>query len=212
MSTPAPGTPPASGSKKKSTSTSLPDVTTAIYALLQPLTSEERGKVIHAALTLLGDVPADGPSHGGNGSGQPQPGGGGTPDSRERFHGISKEGQTWMTRSGLTRDRIDQFFHIGNGTVTVIQSPFSNDNKRRQSVTAYLLTGVARLLATGTSAFTDDEARGVCRDFGSFDSGNHTRVMEALKGRITGSKDAGWRLTVPGLTEAANLLRASQEG
>lgn len=55
--------------------------------------------------------------------------------------------------------------------------------------------------------FSDGEARELCTQFGCYDQGNHSKIYKDFGNRATGSKNAGWKLTNPGLVAAAGLLK-----
>jgi hypothetical protein len=72
----------------------------------------------------------------------------------------------------------------------------------------YLMQGFAAFLATGEASFSDKDARDLCEHFGCYDATNHAKYIKEFGNRITGSKNAGWKLTAPGLTAVAELLKA----
>jgi hypothetical protein len=71
------------------------------------------------------------------------------------------------------------------------------------------LTGVGALLKSGKAEFADEAARNNCENLGCYDMNNHGKTLEKLGNTITGSKKNGWKLTTPGLTAAAALLKSS---
>ena len=120
--------------------------------------------------------------------------------------GIAGPGMTWVKRSGLSQGDIEKYFHIDDGKVTLIAEAIGK-GKREQSINTYLLTGVAALLETGKAEFTDQTARANCTQLGCYDSPNHSGTLSQFGNRITGSKAAGWKLTAPGLSTAAAILK-----
>ncbi|MGD9689481.1 MAG: hypothetical protein AB7K52_07255 [Phycisphaerales bacterium] len=120
--------------------------------------------------------------------------------------GIASHGMTWVKRSGLSQGDIEKYFHIDGGKVTLIGEAIGK-GKREQSINTYLLTGVASLLETGRAEFTDQTARDYCTQLGCYDPANHSATLSQFGNRITGSKAAGWKLTAPGLSVAAAMLK-----
>jgi hypothetical protein len=188
----------------------LPELTGKVYAILEPLASGDRLRVVHAALTLLGEgLPAP------LSSAVKTPGGRGVSSGEIKsdegdLEGLPPEARKWLQRSGLSMDDLNHFFHFDNEKVTVIASPLESKTKKEQTIGAYLLRGVAALLETGAASFQDDEARSVCEHLGCLDKPNHSRITQGFGNKIAGSKEAGWRLTQPGLNAAAEMLKQSQ--
>src|SRR5438105_11696583 len=55
-----------------------------------------------------------------------------------KIEGISSAGAAWIKRAGLTKEAIDEYFHIEDGKVTVIGEAIGR-GKREQSINTYLL-------------------------------------------------------------------------
>lgn len=183
-------------------SSPITEVTTKVHALLEPLTSDERRRVVTAVLTLLGDeVSVRAPSTvPGNAA-----------SSVEEDNGSTKlppKASAWSKKYGLTVEQLEHFFHFDNGSVTCIELAGQGKSKKEKAINTYLLTGVAALLGKGEAEFTDDEARKLCEHFGCYDGTNHTKAIKEFGNNITGSKSSGWKLTAPGLTAAAALVKS----
>lgn len=172
-----------------------------LVALLQSLNSEERRKAISAALILLGDqlsaVPVGTRSGGGQGY---QPNG-------ESVEGLSPKASTWATKNGITNEQLDHIFAIDGKVIEVIAAKLPGKSKRQQTVEAYILGGLQSFLKAGEPTFTDKEARDICVKVGCYDQGNHFNYVKALKNLVSGSKETGWKLSNPGLVEAAKLVK-----
>jgi len=117
---------------------------------------------------------------------------------------------SWINRHELTRDQIDQYFDVADGKVALIGEAIGK-GKRVQTINTYLLTGIAALLENGKAEFTDKTARDYCTNLGCYDSPNHAVTTTQFGNQITGSKNAGWKLTAPGLSAAAALLKPPQQ-
>jgi hypothetical protein len=170
---------------------------TKIVEILSPLSPEERRRVIGASLTLLGDTPSDssvtGPSP------QRQMG--------EEAGALPSRAQVWMNQNGLSMDDLQQVCHIADGAVEVIASEMPGKNDKEKTYSAYILIGVANLLASGSPAFDDKSARALCKTSGCFTGGNHATHLGARGNEFTGSKEKGWTLTAPGLKRGAELIK-----
>jgi hypothetical protein len=70
------------------------------------------------------------------------------------------------------------------------------------------MAGLASLIGSGDPSFTDEQARALCVHFGCYDNGNHSTFVKALGNQATGSKTSGWKLTSPGLSAIAELIKA----
>jgi hypothetical protein len=112
-----------------------------------------------------------------------------------------------MKQNDVTIDDIQQTFHMADGVVEVIASDIPGKNGKEKTLAAYVLTGIAGLLATGNAAFDDNSARGVCKSSGCFNLANHAAYLKEKGNEFTGSKDNGWTLTTPGLKRGAALVK-----
>ena len=176
------------------------DVMTKVVEVLSPLSSEDRARVIGAALALLGDVQSKiaAPKFA-----EPKL------DDAE-FGTLSPRARSWMGQYGVSAGELQQIFHLADGEVEVIAT-VPGRNKKDQTFNAYILTGLGQLLATGTAAFTDKAARALCEVSGCYDSANHATHMKDKGNEFTGSKEKGWTLTAPGLKRAADFVKEMQK-
>lgn len=168
-----------------------------IVEVLTPLSSEERQRAIAAAMLLFGE-PA------------PSTASGKTPSRDQNLQsedGVSGKALVWMKKSLITREQLDHVFSIENDSIDVIASKMPAFGKRQQTVQAYIICGLKFFLKTGEPAFSDEEGRELCRKVGCYDVANHTNYRKAFGNFISGSKDAGWRLSNPGLSEGAKIVK-----
>jgi hypothetical protein len=175
------------------------EATTKIVEILTPLPSEQRQRAISAAMVLLGDPPPRlaAPGHASPPLAAPQ-----------SLDGISSRASVWADKSGLTREQLDQVFSIEKEAVDVIASDLPGKGKRTKTTQAYILCGVRTFLLSGELSFTDKDARDLCSKVGCYDSPNHALYIKGFGNLLTGSKDTGWKLTNPGLSEAAKIIKA----
>lgn len=182
----------------------LPAVIEAVpklVGILEPLSIDARARAISAAMTILGQPVAGhvaAPQ-----SVQPttqsiNPGG---------MLGISPRASVWVARNGITREQLDHIFSIDENGVEVIASSMPGKSKRQQTVQAFVLCGLKSFLLAGELSFTDKEARQLCEKVGCYDVANHSNYMKAFDNLLAGSREAGWRLTNPGLSQAAAIVK-----
>lgn len=177
------------------------DIAGKVLKLIKPLSSEERKRVIQAALVLLGETPVVAPPNSPSGEADAPPAG----PSAEKFK--FPKANSWVMQNSITRAELDNVFHIGEGAADIIGA-IPGANKRVQTINVYILIGLAQLLVSGDPSFTDEAARAACQAAGCFDRSNHATILSSGRGSdITGSKEKGWTLTAPGLKRAAALVK-----
>lgn len=175
----------------------LTDAMTKVVEVIAPLTSEERVRVIQAAMALLGEQAA--PLSKGTKVAAPPAG---------DWSDVAPAAVTWLSKNGLTRQEIEQWFHLEADKTTALALAGNATNRSEQAINTYLMLGFAAFLARGDSSFTDRDARDLCEHFGCYDESNHAKIFREFGNRVTGSKTAGWKLTAPGLAAVATLLRS----
>lgn len=181
----------------------LAEATSRLVNILADFSSEERLRIVKASLTLLGDEFT--PS-----SGQPEPQNSGQQNQGNPDYGNSNiplQVRQWMNKNGVSEEQLEHFYHFDQGRAIPIALPGSAKSKREKTINAYIATGLASYLISGDASFSDAEARKFCEESGCYDSPNHTKALKALGNKVTGSKHAGWKLTTPGLTAAAELVK-----
>jgi hypothetical protein len=184
-------------------SNKIAGVVTKLVSALEGLdNADERRRAIQAALTVCGDPALDAADGATAAVGQT------SGPANANVPGIHAAGAAWMQRSGLTLHDIQQVIHIDDSTASLLSAV--GKGKRQQTINTYLLTGVVSLLSTGKAEFTDETARTNCESLGCYDMPNHGKTLKnGFDNKLTGSKKAGWKLTAPGLSAAAALLKPS---
>lgn len=117
--------------------------------------------------------------------------------------------QAWMKQNSISSDQLLQVFHLSEGVADVIAS-MPGRNKKEQTYSAYIMTGIGQLLATGNASFDDKMARSLCEKSGCYDSANHSAHLRDRGNEFAGSKEKGWTLTAPGLKRGADLIKEMQ--
>lgn len=173
------------------------DAVTKTVEILEPLSTEERQRVIKASLTLLGD----------ESSGLERSARGSNGHTNDETNPLPPRAQVWMKQNGITADELNQVFHIADGTVQVIAPALPGNTDKEKTYSAYILVGIARLLASGNLAFDDKSARDLCKSSGCFTEGNHATHLKERGNEFTGTKEKGWTMTNPGLKRGAELIK-----
>lgn len=177
----------------------LTDTVAELYGILEPLDAADRDRALRAALVLLGDsLPPNAAAN--------------EPRTQSLDHSLGPAdlgpmAVRWITQNQISRSTLDDLFHVDGSEAVPIFSSVPGMSKREQTANCYLLAGVRRLIAADEAAIDDKEAVELCQQVGAYDKNNHTSNRKSLGGRVTGSRDTGFKLTVPGLREAARLVK-----
>jgi hypothetical protein len=177
------------------------EAATKLIQILAPLSVEERERAISAAKILLGHSSPD-PR---GASSLPVPESIPTPSP----HGLSSKVDAWMKKHALTSEMLEQVFAFDPTipAVDIIAAKMPGTSKRQQTVESYVICGLKSFLLTGDPVFSDKDARQVCTKIGCYDGPNHATYLKALDNLVHGSKEAGWRLSNPGLVRAGEIVK-----
>lgn len=173
-------------------------VSVKIVELLAPLTSEERLRVVNAALTLVGEALITPPGEKSLISEDNCDGGEGE---------LPVKARSWAKQNGIGFADLQQVFHFEDGKVEVIASEMPGQSDKERTHNAYVLTGIAKLLSSNAPHFDDETARDLCKSSGCFNQANHATYLTGKGNLFTGSKKPGWTLTAPGLKQGATLIK-----
>jgi hypothetical protein len=171
------------------------DAVSKLIKVLQPLTPEDRQRAITATMVLLGQTNA------------PPVALKAPIDVMGSGDGISGKALAWMSKNSISRDQLDHIFTVEPEAIDVIASRMPGSSKRQQTVQAFVICGLKAFIRSGDPAFTDKDARELCQKVGCYDTANHSNYMKAFGNLIAGSKDGGWKLTNPGLSEAVKIVK-----
>jgi hypothetical protein len=166
--------------------------------LLAPLSPDDRQRAIASALILFGHPPTREIS---------APKAAATDVPHDLGDDLSPKAVAWAKKNGVTRELLDHVFAIDGDSVDVIAGSMPDTGKRKQTVQAYILCGVATFLKTGDVSFADADARSLCNKVGCYDIANHGSYIKGFGNLLHGSKGAGWKLTNPGMIEAAQIIK-----
>ena len=174
----------------------ITEIVGEIVDMLNPLSSEERQRVISASLVLLGETMVKDI----NGDKDKD-------NSSEDSDGLPDRARTWIKQNNLSFDNIQQSFYVTKEQVDVIVADMPGKNKKEKTINAYVLSGIAKLLLSGDTNFNDKSARALCESSGCYDSANHAVYLKGKGNEFTGTKAKGWTLTAPGLKRGAMLIK-----
>jgi len=177
---------------------------TTIIKELTPLTSEDRHRIVNAAMTFLGE-PTVLPK-------QKSAAGGAAEEIDDHANGDrSAQTSRWMSQHSVSGEELDQVFHFHpDGTFVLLDAPGSS--KREQTLNTYILTGLGNYLAVNDRAFDDATARAFCDKIGCYDQANHASHLKNRGPEFTGDKNKGYSLTNPGLKRGATLVKEMAGG
>ena len=185
-------------SEEKSVSKLVIDAVPKLVHLLDPLSPDDRQRAIAAAMILFGQSPSSGGTSQKNAAAEAQ---------HELGDDLSQKSIAWAKKNGVTRELLDHVFAIDADSIAVIAGSMPDSGKRKQTVQAYILCGLASFLKTGEVSFADADARALCNKVGCYDMANHGAYTKGFGNLIHGSKGTGWKLTNPGLIEAAQIVK-----
>jgi len=178
-------------------------ITTEMFTLLEPCSTEERQRVTKAVFALLGDelpagaVPQRGPAFDRGATPPPQT----TENS-----GLGPRARSWARQHKLSDAALEKIFYFHEGKVDIHVNEVPGKSKREQTVNCYLLTGLRAFLEADSSSFSDTEAMTLCKHTGAYDKNNHPKFRAALGNFVNGSKENGFELAGPGLKAIGELI------
>jgi hypothetical protein len=165
-----------------------------VIELLTSLESDERARVLRAAAAFFGESSSvlEPPAEGSVG---------------EISGDLPPRARAWMKQNSIIADQLHQVFHFSGSGVEVIAPQLPGKNKKEQTFSAYVITGLGQLLLTGDASFDDKAARALCERSGCYDRANHSAILRDRGNEFSGSKEKGWTLTAPGLKRAAEIIK-----
>ncbi len=170
----------------------------SLVEILTPLTAEERTIVIRTAMSAFNEaVPRVVDTKSGADSANEDSG---------TFTGINMTAQVWLKRNNITKEQLDQVFHItAESTGLIVDDVPGKSTEKVQDV--YVLTGVLSFLQSGNMKIEDKKAKELCKKFNCFDS-NHSKRMNCSY-FIESKND--WELTALGLKRGVELIKVFNE-
>ncbi len=183
----------------------------SIVEVLEPLEPTERRRCINAAMVLLGE------DHEhitiGSQKSAKRPGVADDDGTDMESSGIfGEKASRWMVQHKISESQLHNVFHINGGNVELIADSVPGRSRRDKTINCYLLVGIRGLLRTDEPRFADKDAIEYCQVTHSYDKNNHTTFRQALSNRVSGDRQSGFTLTVPGLRDAALLIKEMTSG
>lgn len=172
-------------------------IATDIAELLSPLSSEERGRVVTAALAIVGE---SAPIKIINGAENTDSG------SEDEALPLSSKGKLWSKQNQISQSQLSELFHFEGGAAEIIMGEIPGSSIKDKVRNAYILLGLSNYLATGNATLDDKVGRALCDRFGIYDQTNHSKAFKGGN-ELTGSFKNGWTVTAPGLKHGAALVK-----
>lgn len=179
----------------------IPKIAAAVFDLLDPLEPDDRQRVIRGVLAMLGDPVLGGASAGGVYA----------QDDPVDIGGLGPRASKWLQKFSISAEQLEHVFHFDGGSVDLLDIEVPGNSKRQKTINSYLLVGAKQFIATDEPKFDDKSAVEYCKRNGCHDAPNHAVARNALGNRVSGSKTTGYSLSVPGLKEAADVIKQAAE-
>jgi hypothetical protein len=170
---------------------------TQLIGLLEPLTSDERQRIVDSALVFLGQAPRNASPSGAERAAELEMNSGKELPARATI---------WMKQNGISAEQIESAFHMAGGVAELI-AEVPGASFREKTLNVYLLAGLGMLLSQGDPSFPDEHARKMCEAAGCYSAGNHANYLKEKGNGLAGDKAKGWSLTGPGLKQVAELVK-----
>jgi hypothetical protein len=170
-----------------------------LVGILTPLSTEGRQRAIASAMMIFGEAT---PLKTSKEEEKKDP-----KNDPASSDGISAKAVIWMKKNAITQEELEHVFAIDKDSIDVIAAKMPEKTNSKQTKQAYVICGVAIFLRSGEMGFSDADARALCDKVGCYDSNNHHTYIKKFGNLISGSKATGWKITNPGLTEGAKLIK-----
>lgn len=172
-----------------------------IADLLSPLSSQERGRAVTAALAIVGEgapirMINDDANNDAVSEGEALP--------------LSSKGKLWSKQNQISQSQLSELFHFEGGAAEIILGEIPGGSIKDKVRNAYVLLGLSNYLATGNATIDDKAGRALCDRFGIYDQTNHSKAFKGGN-ELTGSSKNGWTVTAPGLKHGATLVKQASK-
>jgi len=182
---------------------SIPHIAATMYPLLEPLDPQDRIKATSAVLAMFGQsLVASAPVYVSADVSDSQP------ESYGFQTRLASNAQRSLKQHQLSVDGLTDIFEFSGADVALLAADMPGSTKKDRTINCYLVVGVWALLRTDEPVFDDETAVQFCKTSGAYDGNNHTANRRALANRIIGDRKYGFRLTAPGLRDAANVIKS----
>ena len=125
----------------------------------------------------------------------------------DTLEGVNPFAVEWMSRIGVLPAQLSTIFNLGIAEIDLVAKSVPGKNRTQKMRSVVLLEGVAAYLGTGAPHFTHEQVKEACLHYGAYDADKFTADLKRLSSEVSGSKDAGFRLTNRGLVNATKLVK-----
>jgi hypothetical protein len=119
---------------------------------------------------------------------------------------LGPKASKWIQRHAITREMLDEVFHLTGDGIEIIASSIPGTSKREMTVNCYLLCGTRGLLKDDVPSIDESEAISVCKRLTAYDKNNHTTNRSGVGNKMSGNRPT-FTLTGPGEAAAADLIK-----
>ncbi len=126
----------------------------------------------------------------------------------DEFEGISPVGKKWITRSGISQDRLMAIFSLGIDEIDLVSKTVPGSTKSQRMRNVFLLKGISAYLGTDAARFTHEQIKETCLHYNAWDGPNFANIFKTMSPDVSGAKDSGYTLTAKGISEATTLIKS----
>jgi hypothetical protein len=126
----------------------------------------------------------------------------------DEFEGISPVGRKWITRSGISQDKLMTIFSLGIDEIDLVSNTVPGGTKSQRMRNVFLLKGISSYLGTGAARFTHEQIKETCLHYNAWDGPNFANIFKTMSADVSGGKETGYTLTPKGMSEATALIKS----
>ncbi len=112
----------------------------------------------------------------------------------------------FFAKYSISEEVWTKVFHFDGNSYEIIVSAQKEKTKAKRQIKLGLLLGIKGLLETGTPHLSKDSLFELCKSHVAYDQANFSTYMKSHMNWFL-QKGDGWVLTVPGMEEAANVIK-----
>lgn len=126
----------------------------------------------------------------------------------DELEGISPVGRKWITRSGISQDKLMTIFSLGIDEIDLVSKTVPGGTKSQRMRNVFLLKGISSYLGTGAARFTHEQIKETCLHYNAWDGPNFANIFKTMSADVSGGKETGYTLTPKGISEATALIKS----
>ena len=112
----------------------------------------------------------------------------------------------FFAKYSISKEEWTKVFHFDGNSYEITVRDLKEKTKARKQIKLGLLLGIKGLLETGTANLSKDTLFELCKSHVAYDKGNFATYMKQHMDWLL-QKGDGWTLTVPGMEEAAKVIK-----